>query len=202
MLVNKKADKILNATIKMLLRDGIKKITMDAIAENSKVSKVTIYKYFADKDSLYFKISEHIFSDSIQQLNSVVVSKEALVKKLYIFLDIISDFTNSGKFELCRELAAYNYAVETEFESYLQTYRNAVSALIDEGMENGLFKSGLDRDMIFHYIDMGVVYYQQSPEYRNKMLGDIGFQKQFMWFYIRNIFADGAQIFRPYEVIS
>lgn len=194
MSMNKKADKILNTTINLFLRDGIKKITMDDIAENSKTSKVTIYKYFVDKDTLYFEISKHIFSEYIEQLKSTVASGEILVKKLYGFLDIISDFTNSGKFELCRELAAYNNAVETEYELYLQTYRHAILTLIDKGIESGLIKSELDKDMIFHYIDMGVVYYQQSSEYRNKMLDDSGFQKQFMLFYISNIFADGAKI--------
>lgn len=192
--MNKKADKILNTTINLFIRDGIKKITMDDIAENSKSSKVTVYKYFVDKDTLYFDVGKHIFSDYIERLKSAVSSSEALVKKLYEFLDVISDFTNSKKFELCGELAAYNNAVETQYEQYLQTYKHSILALIDEGIESGLLKSNLDRDMIFHYIDMGVVYYQQSSEYRNKMLGDRGFQKQFMLFYISNIFADGAQI--------
>lgn len=193
--MNKKADKILNTTVRLFIRDGIKKITMDDIAENSNVSKVTIYKYFVDKDSLYLEVGRHIFSNYTEQLKSAIASGEALIKKLYDFLDIISDFTNSGKFELCRELAKYNNAIEAEYDLYLQTYRRAMLALIDEGIKNGLIKSKLDRDMIFHYIDMGVVYYQQSPEYRNKILGNSDFQKQFMLFYISNIFANGSQIF-------
>lgn len=192
--MNKKADKILNTTINLFIRDGIKKITMDDIAENSKASKVTIYKYFADKDTLYLQVGKHIFSEYIEQLKSMIASGEELVKKLYGFLEIISDFINSGKFDLCRELAAYNNAVEPEYALYLQTYRHSIFTLIDEGMESGLLKSDLNRDMIFHYIDMGVVYYQQSSEYRNKMLGDGDFQKQFMLFYISNIFGDGSQI--------
>ena len=192
--MNKKADKILNTTIRLFIRDGIKKITMDDIAENSKSSKVTIYKYFADKDTLYLEVGKHIFSDYIERLKNTIASDDALLKKLYGVLDIISDFTNSGKFELCGELTAYNNAVETEYVLYLKTYRHTILTLIDEGLENGLIKSELDRDMIFHYIDMGVVYYQQSSEYRNKMLSDSGFQQQFMLFYISNIFTDGTQI--------
>ncbi|MGE5396347.1 MAG: TetR/AcrR family transcriptional regulator [Chitinophagales bacterium] len=192
--MNKKADKILNTTINLFIRDGIKKTTMDDIAENSNVSKVTIYKYFVDKDSLYFEVSKQIFSDYTEKLKSTNSSDGALIKKLYDFLDIISDFANSGKLELCRELTKYNNAIKSEYDLYLQTYRRAMLTLIDEGIENGLIKSNLDRNLIFHYIDMGVVYYQQSPEYRDKMLGDSGFRKQFMLFYISNIFADGAQI--------
>ncbi len=192
--MNKKADKILNTTIKLFIRDGIKKITMDDIAESSKVSKVTIYKYFVDKDTLYFEISKHIFLNYIDQLQNTIASGEVLIKKLYAFINIISDFINSGKFALCRELTKYNNTIETEYEMYLKTYKHSMLTLIDEGIENGLIKKHLDRDKIFFYIDMGVVYYQQSSEYRNKMLSDNNFQQQFMLFYINNIFTDGAQI--------
>jgi AcrR family transcriptional regulator len=192
--MNKRANRILNTTINLFLRDGIKKITMDDIAENSKVSKVTIYKYFVDKDTLYFEISKHIFSNYIEQLKSTISCGDVLIKKLYVFLDIISDFTNSGKFTLCKELAKYNNTIETEYAMYLKTYKRSMLTLIDEGIENGLIKRNLDRDKIFFYIDMGVVYYQQSSEYRNKILGDKDFQRQFMLFYINNIFTDGEQI--------
>ena len=39
MSMNKKAKKILNSTIRLFIRDGVKKITMDDIAENSNASK-------------------------------------------------------------------------------------------------------------------------------------------------------------------
>ena len=51
--MNKKENKILNTTINLFIRDGIKKVTMDDIAEYAKSSKVTVYKYFVDKDTLY-----------------------------------------------------------------------------------------------------------------------------------------------------
>ncbi len=176
------------------MRDGIKKITMDDIAENSNVSKVTIYKYFSDKDSLYLEIGKYIFSNYTDQLKNIIASDKTLIEKLYGFLEIISDFTNSQNFQLCKELAKYNIAIENEYDLYMQTYTNALLTLIDEGIENKLIKNNLDRDMIFHYIDMGVIYYQQNPEYRNKILGNSDFQKRFISFYVGNIFADEAKI--------
>jgi AcrR family transcriptional regulator len=192
--MNKKAEKILGTTVRLFIEDGIRKITMDDIAEYSKASKVTIYKYFIDKDTLFLEAGKYIFSDYIGRLGSIMASGDTLVQKLYRFLDVISDFSESGKLGLCRELARYNTKIETEYERYLQIYRQSILALIDEGIESGLIKGNLGKDMIYYYIDMGVVYYQQSAEYRNKMLGDSGFQKQFMLFYISNIFTDGAQI--------
>lgn len=199
--MNKKAEKIINTTIKLFIRDGVKKITMDEIAENSNVSKVTIYKYFVDKDTLYFEVGKHIFLHYIVKLENIITSGNVLIKKLYDFIAVISDFTNSGEFDLCKELTKYNNDIEAEYEQYLQIYKSSLLTLIDKGIENGLIKNNLDRKLIFHYIDMGVVYYQQSTEYRDKMLGDSSFQQQYMQFFINNIFVDGAKILSINEVI-
>jgi AcrR family transcriptional regulator len=139
---DKKADTILDTTIQLFLRDGARKITMDDIAENSNVSKVTIYKYFADKDTLYREIGVRIFSEYIFRLIQLVSSGDALVSKLYRFLDVICDFTDSGRLALCGELAKYNSDVGGDYERYLQTYKRSLTALIDEGMREGLLKSG------------------------------------------------------------
>jgi len=200
--MNKKAEKILNTTIKLFIHEGVKKITMDDIAEKASASKVTIYKYFMDKDSLYLEVGKRIFSHFTDNLNNIMVSDDVLIKKLYDYLNAVSEFTNSGQFDLGIELTRYNQDVETEFKLYSQAYRDSMFTLIDKGMRDGLFKSGLDKDMIFHYIDMGIVYYQQSSEYRNKVLNDSIFKQQFLLFYISNIFVDGAKMLSlPYEVI-
>ncbi len=192
--MNKKEEKIINTTIKLFICDGIKKMTMDEIAQNSNVSKVTIYKYFVDKDTLYLKIGKYIFSQYIVKLKNIIASDETLIKKLYYFMDVLSEFTNSSEFDLCRKLAKYNNNIQEEYKQYLEIYKHSLVTLIDEGIKSGLIKNNLDRKMIFHYIDMGVVYYQQNSEYRDKMLRDSSFQQQFMLFFIKNIFVDGEKI--------
>ena len=192
--MNKKVEKIFNTTIKLFIHEGVKKTTMDEIAENTNVSKVTIYKYFMDKDTLYLEVGKYIFSDFIDKLNKIIVSNDVLIKKLYDYMDIVSEFINNGKFDLGIELIRYNQDVETEYKQYLQTYKDSLFTLIDNGIKEGLFKSNLDRDMIFHYIDMGIIYYQQSPEYRYKLLNDNFFKQHFLLFHISNIFIDGEKM--------
>ncbi|MEZ4358265.1 MAG: TetR/AcrR family transcriptional regulator [Eubacteriales bacterium] len=192
--MNKKAQKILETTVKLFIRDGIKKITMDDIAKYSKSSKVTVYKYFVDKDTLFLEVSKYIFFNYTERLKSIITSHDMLIKKLYRFLDVISDFSDSKELELCRELSGYNNIIEAEYETYLQTYRHTLLTLINYGIENGLIKGNMDTEIIYRYIDMGVVYYQQCAEYRKIINNDSGFKKRFMLFYISNIFVDGEKI--------
>jgi len=200
--MNKKAEKILHIATKLFIHEGVRKTTMDAIAEKANVSKMTIYKYFTDKDNLFLEVGKRIISYYSDKLNNIIATDEVLTKKLYAYLDAISDFINSGQFDLCMELAKYNQAVETGFKLYSQAYKNSMFALIDAGMKEGLFKDHLDREMIFYYIDMGIVYYQRSSEYRHRMINDSVFKQQFLSFYIGNIFVDGAKMLSvPDEVI-
>lgn len=192
--MNKKAEKIIDSTIRLFVREGIKKVTMDEIAQYANVSKVTIYKYFTEKEILYHEIAKYIFLKYTTKLEQIINSDENLIKKMYDFLAVISDFSNSGEFYLCQELAKYNNIIESEYEKYKQTYKALLLLLIDQGMSDGLIKSSLSRELVFHFIDMGVVYYQRDTEYHNKMLHDHIFRQQYMVFLVDTIFIDGVSI--------
>lgn len=187
-------ERILDATTNLFLRDGVKKIAMDEIADNAGVSKVTIYKYFTDKDTLYLEAGRRVMSGSVLKMGRITASGDALEKKLCDFLECVSDFAVSGRYGLCRELARCHAGVEEEFRLYRQAYRRALYTLIDSGLSGGFIKSGVDRDMAFHYIDMGVAYFQTCEEYRGRMLHDTGFRQRFMLFYVGTLFTDVGNI--------
>ena len=186
--MNKKAEKIINTTINLFIKEGVKKVTMDDIAENAKSSKVTVYKYFSDKDTLYLEVGKFIFQNYAQKLKSIISNSDALIIKIQQYLDIICEFTDSGNLALCKELVQYNIDLSNEYSFYLQIYQDTMLELIDQGIEQKQIKSELDRMLIFSYIDMGVEYYQSNASYRYKINNDKEFQESYMSFYIGNIF--------------
>lgn len=109
-------------------------------------------------------------------------------------MDDIAGFSFSGHFKLCEELRAYNFEIEAEYARYMRSYELALSKLINHGLSEGLFKDGLDTNMIYHYINMGIVYYQQNPKYRDIMNSDVIFRQQFMSFHIGHIFKDAEAL--------
>jgi AcrR family transcriptional regulator len=192
-MVNKR-EIILNRTIDLLIKNGVKKTTIEDIANHSNTSKVTIYKYFSDKDSLYFEICMQIINRYTQQLESILTSNVSYKRKLYDYLDEIHAFFSSGSLGICKELAFYDERIAREYERYLRSYEASTQAFIDEGISNGFVKNDVDRDLFFYYIDMGIVYYQQNDAYRNKLLNDENFQQRFLLFYFDRIFVNGTEI--------
>lgn len=192
--MNAKERKILDAAIRLFLRDGVKKVTMDEIAEAAKTSKVTIYKYCTDKDTLYLRVGRHILSEHMRTLGGAAAPGAPLRHRFYAALDAVSAFADGGMFALCQELAEYNRAVEGELREYRQASQEVLCALIAEGIADGYIRGDLSRDMIYHYIDMGITYYQQNAEYRQRLRTDGEFRARFMLFFVGNIFVDGAAV--------
>ena len=116
--MEKKALKILDATTRLFLRDGIKKVTMDEIAESAKASKMTVYKYFSDKDTLYLHVGRQILQAHAAQLAAVAASRATVYQKFGAALDCIASFADGGRFALCGELAAYNPALDAEWADH------------------------------------------------------------------------------------
>lgn len=195
MYMKSNAELILNSTIKLLIKVGAKKISMDDIAEYAHMSKVTVYKYFKDKSTLYFQVSNYIYLLYITKLEQVAESKKALTDKLSDFLEIINDFSASGQFSLCEELAQFIPEAENDRKRYQKVYYQTMISLIDDGLSAGMLRNDLSKDVIFYYIDMSVIYYQQNSAYRDKMRHDNDFQQRFLSFFINNIFVDGAGVY-------
>lgn len=186
--MNAKQEKILITTIKLFIQYGIKKTTMDDIAHTANVSKVTIYKYFGDKDSLYLAVGTSIFEHYLFLLKEQVNQEEPLDKKLIRVMDTLTDFVASDKLTLCKNLSGFNDALENEYYNFNTEYKHLITKLIDEGKQIGTIKQGISSDIAFYYIDMGVSYFQNNIDYRQKMLNEPAFQNEFMDFILSNIF--------------
>ncbi|MGD1820183.1 MAG: TetR/AcrR family transcriptional regulator [Pleomorphochaeta sp.] len=192
--MNKKAEKILNTTIILFLNNGIKKITMDEIAEKAKVSKVTVYKYFSDKDTLYYEVGKYLLAKHIAKLKNITETKNSLIEQFYSFIDVLTAFTNMGYFKLCKELTTYNIKLLEEYNDYLYFYKEILLKLIDMGIEQKLIKPNLDKLLIFYYLDMGISYYQENSDYRKNMNENKNIQNELMRFHVSNIFLDADKI--------
>ena len=69
-------EKILEATIKVFNRKGLK-FTMDDIASELSMSKKTIYTVFRDKESMFFAMVDYCF-DKIKESENEILSDDSL----------------------------------------------------------------------------------------------------------------------------
>ena len=197
--MNKKAGEILNKTITLLAKTGGLGVSMDEVAAFAGVSKMTIYKYFSDKTTLFDKAGKAVMTRSMAELSDTVHNDKSLIERMTAFLAVSTDFVDSGSFRLCEALQAASPQVKSEFAAYTKETGDLLMALIDEGIKGQCFMPGLDRQMVFDYINMGIMYYQRNKQYRERMTDDRDYQNRMMTFLVGHIFLDDEMMYPRQE---
>lgn len=64
-------EKIIDASIQRLKREGLK-FSVDALSDELKISKKTVYKYFPDKETLAMAIYKKYYSDTTERAEQIL----------------------------------------------------------------------------------------------------------------------------------
>ncbi|AIO19674.1 HTH-type transcriptional repressor Bm3R1 [Candidatus Izimaplasma bacterium HR1] len=78
----KKVDSIVLNASRLFVQHGYHKVTMESIAQYANVSKVTLYKYFADKQVLYEHILKTIYLEEYNEIIEVIDSHVPFEEKI------------------------------------------------------------------------------------------------------------------------
>ena len=186
--MNKKAKAILDKTITLLTTLGTVGVSMDEISAYAGASKMTVYKYFSNKAQLFDAAGQTVLTQNIADLAGAVDSGKPLVERMYAFIGVSTDFVDNGSYHLSESLAATSLRTKAAFANYVKKAESLLRELIDEGFAEGYFKPGLDRQMVFDYLNMGIAHYQRNATYRERMKSDTDYQNRMMTFLVSNIF--------------
>ena len=140
-------DQIMNAAEEVFTQKGFNEARMDDIAEETGLSKGTLYLYFKSKDDIIIAILDRIFQYEFRifanfDLTSVTAT-EAIwnftettskdVKMMMRLLPITFEFMG---------LAFRNKFVQKAFKNYFNRYMDILVPIIQKGIDSGEFRSG------------------------------------------------------------
>ena len=130
-------EKILEATIKVFNRKGLK-FTMDDIASELSMSKKTIYTVFRDKESMFFAMVDYCF-DKIKESESEILSDDSLstVEKIRGVLAVLPSGYKDVDFRQLYTLKDKYPNTYSRVEERLETGWGKTIALINQGIEEG-----------------------------------------------------------------
>ncbi|GAB7541519.1 TetR/AcrR family transcriptional regulator [Cupriavidus sp. 8B] len=141
-LRNLKIERILQAAAKLFMEHGFVGTTMDAIAEQLKMTKPFIYQYFDNKHAVLAAICDRELRESLSMLNGSTMSGGAPVERLKDFIRTAMrrNIVNRGLWTLMaaeekhlpKEMLVDIRGLEMEFHKRL-------SAIIEDGAAQGVF---------------------------------------------------------------
>lgn len=172
--------RILAAAKREFSRLGLGGARVDDIAEKANANKRMIYHYFGSKEDLFKKVLEDAYQDiraAESKLDLKGLPAEAALEKLVRFtwkyyLDHPEFLTlvNSENLHKARHLKS-----SQNIEAINRPLHNMVQDILDRGVREGVFRSGLD-EMQLNVTIAAVSYYY----FTNRFTGAVVYKRDFM----------------------
>ena len=126
---------------------GIKKVTMDEVSKNLRMSKRTLYQFFRDKEELVMACVKNNL-DREHQFSTQLAARSTNVLELMLGVTEyrINDFASASDHYL-REIQCFP-AVVQYFKARRDSADKHFVELLNVGVEQGLFRSDVNYDVI------------------------------------------------------
>jgi AcrR family transcriptional regulator len=145
-------EQILAAATEVFSRKGFSAARMEDIADETGVSKGTLYLYFDSKDDLITAILDLIFQREFKQISQLDLSAISATQAIWQMIDlIVQDFIRMQHlmpvtYEFLA-LAFRNRVVQKAIQQYFDRYMQLLVSIIQHGIEAGEFRAVAVRDI-------------------------------------------------------
>jgi TetR/AcrR family transcriptional repressor of mexJK operon len=135
--VNSAKDRIADCFEKHFSHFGFKKTSVDEVAGELRVSKKTIYQYFATKEEIYYFIIGKIARGFSNDLEAKLTGIPAYQEKLSALLKMICSETRCWL--KSKPSLEFKYQDDLELQAFQAAYTQLIRKLINDGNEAGEF---------------------------------------------------------------
>ena len=179
----KKMKKIRESAWKLYDRYGFQKVSVKEVAQEAKVSQVTIYNYYGTKTKLIIDVIMHAFEQQLKEYEAILQKSISFPEKAHAIMigeiKIIKMIT--------KDLPEYNEY--EEIKTFLTEYQQNkvipfLKKLIQKGIEEGYINPDLSKEAIMFYFNMYQKEFIRLSELdKNNVLGRRAGEIMQMFFY-------------------
>lgn len=142
-------DKILEGSLGLFMKYGIRSVTMDDIARHLAVSKKTLYQHFADKDDLVFKMSEMYLDRSYRQYEHIANGSSNSIEELSkISVRMKHDMENMNQSMLFDLQKYHPKAWALYIDHKYKIISQSVVRNIRQGIADGFYRPEINPDIM------------------------------------------------------
>lgn len=141
---SKKRELIIESARELFARFGMKKTTMDEIAERCCMSKATLYYYFKNKEDVFKSVINKEFKIFKNKVQETLLKEASPQDKLRAF--IVARFTHlkeiANYYSTIKDEYLEHYAfVEKERIKFTDWEIQIIQSILDEGINKGVFET-------------------------------------------------------------
>lgn len=157
----KTENRILCAAKGLFWKYGITKVTIEEIAKEAGLSKMTIYRYFKDKKTIASRLMCNLIEDSNSQYTYISNNSSSFKDLLISIIELKRRFIVDMSEDFMRDFISYN---DPDFNILLNNFQNDTWALFLKDFEKAKLKGEVRQDV--------------KPEFLFYMINDIRIKTQ------------------------
>jgi TetR/AcrR family transcriptional regulator, cholesterol catabolism regulator len=145
-------ERILQKATELYMQYSVRSVTMDDIAEQSGVSKKTIYQFFADKDELVQAVFQAEINDSESCCNIDRVASANAIEEVFKAMEMVERMFRSMNPAVIYDVQKYHPGAYLHFEKHKNEYLHTViKENLERGIAEGLYRTDLNVDIITRF---------------------------------------------------
>lgn len=148
---------LIGAAMALFMRNGIRSMTMDALAREMGVSKKTLYKFVANRNEMVLKCLDFFLESILHDVERIRGEAANAIEELVMIDRLTSSRLCNIQPNLLFDLEHYYPAVYAQImDKRKELMVGQTKANICRGQEEGLFRKGINPSYIaeFHYSTM------------------------------------------------
>ena len=149
----KKMAAIKQAALALFIAHGVERVSMEEIAAEAHVSKVTIYNYFGSKDALYAQVLDLYIEETLAAAEAILNSEQNFLEKLKAIMMLQIEVTQALDFERLFEIWEANPAMGPQ-ERLQDKVRDFIYRFFAEGRRDGFIDEHLSFDLLYLYVEI------------------------------------------------
>lgn len=147
-----KKQKTIDAAIRLFWNThDIKKVSIEDVAREAKVSPTTIYNNFGSRDGLIMEVIKHVLTAEYESLRTIIRAEISFPEKIKLFISRKVERAGEADWGGVRELAIQDSRLAKMSEEYLKP---AWLEFIRDGKREGYIDPDLSPESIILYLEI------------------------------------------------
>ena len=140
---------ILNRAAQVIMRYGIKSVTMDDLARELSISKKTLYAHFGDKRSMVQAVVANNIAEDKNSCQMQLTESKNAIDEMFRITSFVSEGLKNVNVTFFYDLKTAFPKAFKAMEDYKWGYiQEIIKQNIDRGMQEGLYRPGLNPAII------------------------------------------------------
>src|ERR1700748_2158867 len=138
---NSQIERIIEGSLELFLKAGIKSVTMDDIAKHLGISKKTIYHFFKDKNELVVELVKKKLKEDEEQINDIMNQSGNVIEEMINMMKCSEDIFSRINPIVIHDMQKYHPDAWKQFQTFkADVLIRTLEELLTKGMKQGYIR--------------------------------------------------------------